>query len=269
MGAISTMDLDPLDAPSVRIHDAWVSDLPQDLFIPPDAFAVLLDHFEGPLDFLLYLVRQHDMDLRQIDVAPIASQYLDYIEQMRTLDVELAADYLVMAALLADIKSRLLLPKPSKPALEEDPRQTLIDRLEAYAAIKQGASHLARCTVVERDVWLGGVSIQPSSANSEAQRFDAQLLAHAMQHILNRPSLTSHAITTEAVSLEERIAYIQHALAGEQARRFEDLLQPTQGRMGIVVSLMAVLELLRQRVIKIVHDGMYAPLTLRGNHHVN
>src|SRR3970040_1377011 len=142
-----------------RVNDEWFSELPDDLYILSEAFAILLERFEGLLDFLLYLVRKNGLDIVKLDIAPIASQYLSYIKLMQQLDIELAGDYLVMAALLADLKSRLLLPAPKALTVEEDPRQTLLARLEEYARIKQGAAALNDQLIDGRDVFAITVGV--------------------------------------------------------------------------------------------------------------
>lgn len=252
-----------------RVDDQWFDPLPTDLYVPPDAFAILLTRFEGPLDFLLYLVRKNGFDLRHLDIAPIASQYIEYIGLMQNLDVELAADYLVMAALLADLKSRLLLPKPSKAVIEEDPRQDLLARLERYAAIKHGAQALGKRPVLGRDVFAiqANCAIAAPDPCAPQQQFDADLLAQAMHAILTKPATPVHAVMAETVHLDERLTSIAQQLSYGKTLEFSQLLRPEQGRMGIVVSLIAVLELLRQGRIRIIHDGDSAPLCLEGCHH--
>ena len=134
---------DPMESVSnIRVLDEWQEAIPEDLYIPPAAFEILLEHFEGPLDFLIYLIQKSGFDLLQLDIAPIATQYLSYMNNMKSLNIELTADYMVMAALLADLKSRLLLPKPKTINIEKDPKQDLIDRLETYLRIKKAAERL-------------------------------------------------------------------------------------------------------------------------------
>lgn len=250
-----------------RVNDEWFSQLPEDLYIPPEAFAILLERFEGPLDFLLYLVRKNGLDLVKLDIAPIATQYLTYIRLMQQLDIELAGDYLVMAALLADLKSRLLLPAPKTLTVEEDPRKNLLARLEEYARIKSGAAALNDQLVEGRDVFavtVGVSSVLPVDAVPEIARFDADILQLAMRALLTRPPVFEHRIIAEEVPLEDRIVAVRHALAGGRSVRFDYLLLGSQGRMGIVVTFMAVLELLRQQEIEIVEDGSEQLLTIRG-----
>lgn len=137
------------DLPQIRVMDEWHDSIPEDLYIPPAAFEILLEHFEGPLDFLIYLIQKNGFDLLQLDIAPIAAQYLSYMDAMKSLNIELTADYMVMAALLADLKSRLLLPKaPNAIQIEKDPKQELIDRLETYLRIKQAAERLGQMPIL-------------------------------------------------------------------------------------------------------------------------
>ena len=242
-----------------RVNDEWFSELPDDLYIPPEAFAILLDRFEGPLDFLLYLVRKNGLDLVKLDIAPIASQYLSYIKLMQQLDIELAGDYLVMAALLADLKSRLLLPAPKSLTVEDDPRQSLLARLEEYARIKQGAARLNDQLIDGRDVFavtVGVSNVLPNNATPEMTRFNADILQLAMRAMLTRPQVAEHRIIAEEIPLEDRIIAVRQALQSGESIRFDHLLVHTQGRMGIVVTFMAILELLRQQEIEIVEDGL-------------
>jgi len=235
-----------------RVNDEWFSELPDDLYIPPEAFAILLERFEGPLDFLLYLVRKNGLDLVKLDIAPIASQYLSYIKLMQQLDIELAGDYLVMAALLADLKSRLLLPAPKSLTVEDDPRQSLLARLEEYARIKQGAAALNDQLIDGRDVFavtVGVSNVLPDDVTPEITRFNADILQLAMRTMLTRPQVAEHRIIAEEVPLEDRIIAVRHALESGESIRFDHLLVSSQGRMGIVVTFMAILELLRQQEI--------------------
>lgn len=259
----------PLASFSVaRMHDEWFSQIPDDLYIPPEAFQILLEHFEGPLDFLLYLVHKNGLNLVELDIAPIAAQYMQYIQNMKALNIELAADYLVMAASLADIKSRLLLPKPQLDTPEADPRQELLTRLQNYARIKQGAANLNGCEVLERNVFDAHSIVVANSAPINDEQFESSLLLHAMHSLLLRPRLQTHQIALEAVQLEERILFIQQQMDQAEQLSFDHLLNPAQGHMGIVVTFMAVLELVRQGELNIVANGLEQPLLLekRLNH---
>lgn len=247
----------------IRVLDEWQQTIPEDLYIPPAAFEILLEQFEGPLDFLIYLIQKNGFDLLQLDIAPIATQYLSYMDSMKSLNIELTADYMVMAALLADLKSRLLLPKPTvSDQFEKDPKQELIDRLETYLRLKQAAERLGQMPIFERDTFSTNVSLGHIAPIYEGYHVDA--LRDALFCVFNRPEPVTHIIAQEPVLLEERIAFINSQLASGQALSFVELLNPKQGRMGMVVTFMAVLELTRQQKIQIIHSGIEAPLTVQG-----
>ena len=248
----------------IRVMDEWQEDIPEDLYIPPPAFEILLEHFEGPLDFLIYLIQKNGFDLLQLDIAPIASQYLSYIDSMKSLNIELTADYMVMAALLADLKSRLLLPKPKAIHIEKDPKQELIDRLETYLRVKQAAERLGQMPILDRDTYLANVSIGHIETVNEG--YEVHMLRDALFCIFNRPEPVVHQIVQEPVLLEERIAYIEHMVQSGEVLSFEKLLKPSQGRMGMVVTFMAILELTRQQKVQIVSSGIETPLTIQGSH---
>lgn len=252
--------------PSIRVLEEYFQDIPEDLYIPPEAFAILLAQFEGPLDFLLYLVQKNGFDLKQLDIAPIAQQYLQYMEEMKSRNIELTADYMVMAALLADLKSRLLLPKPETPlAFEDDPKKQLIDRLEQYLRIKQAAERLGQYHILERDVFDAQVSLGEHGIVYDS--FDIQSLHDAMLCIFHRPEPHIHHIQQEPVLLEERMQFICDKVAIGGVLSFHELINPSQGRMGIVVTFVAVLELTRQQQIDIVHDGSECQLSIQGKHY--
>ena len=248
----------------IRVMDEWREDIPEDLYIPPAAFEILLEHFEGPLDFLIYLIQKNGFDLLQLDIAPIASQYLSYIDSMKSLNIELTADYMVMAALLADLKSRLLLPKPKAIHIEKDPKQELIDRLETYLRVKQAAERLGQMPILDRDTYLANVSIGHIETVNEG--YEVHMLRDALFCIFNRPEPVVHQIVQEPVLLEERIAYIEHMVQSGEVLSFEKLLKPSQGRIGMVVTFMAILELTRQQKVQIVSSGIETPLTIQGSH---
>ncbi|WOE42330.1 segregation and condensation protein A [Acinetobacter chinensis] len=249
--------------PHIRVMDEWQEALPEDLYIPPAAFEILLEHFEGPLDFLIYLIQKNGFNLLHVDIAPIASQYLSYMDAMKSLNIELTADYMVMAALLADLKSRLLLPKPpSISATEKDPKQELIDRLETYLRIKQAAERLGQMSVLDRDTFETNVGLGYIAQTNDG--YSADLLRDALLCVFNRPEPVIHQILQEPVLLEERIAYIENMVQSGEILNFEQLLKPSQGRMGMVVTFMAVLELTRQQKISIVASGVEAPLAIQG-----
>ncbi|MEJ2898613.1 ScpA family protein [Acinetobacter sp. NS-4] len=247
----------------IRVMDEWQESIPEDLYIPPAAFEILLEHFEGPLDFLIYLIQKSGFDLLQLDIAPIAAQYLSYMDAMKSLNIELTADYMVMAALLADLKSRLLLPKPSASiVVEKDPKQELIDRLETYLRVKQAAERLGQMPVLERDTFPSNVSLGHVVQSNEG--YDVSQLRDALFCVFNRPEPLVHQIQQEPVMLEERIAFIESRLQSGEILHFEALLKPSQGRMGMVVTFMAILELTRQQKVNIIATGIEAPLAIQG-----
>ncbi|NNH88614.1 segregation/condensation protein A [Acinetobacter sp. ANC 4279] len=250
-------------ASPIRVMDEWQESIPEDLYIPPAAFEILLEHFEGPLDFLIYLIQKSGFDLLQLDIAPIAAQYLSYMDAMKSLNIELTADYMVMAALLADLKSRLLLPKASTSiVIEKDPKKQLIDRLETYLRVKQAAERLGKMPVLERDTFPTNVSLGHIAQNNEG--YDISLLRDALFCVFNRPEPVIHQIQQEPVLLEERIAFIESRLQSGEILHFEALLKPSQGRMGMVVTFMAILELTRQQKVNIIATGIEAPLAIQG-----
>ncbi|MFC6168895.1 segregation and condensation protein A [Acinetobacter terrestris] len=250
-------------ASPIRVMDEWQESIPEDLYIPPAAFEILLEHFEGPLDFLIYLIQKSGFDLLQLDIAPIAAQYLSYMDAMKSLNIELTADYMVMAALLADLKSRLLLPKTNSfIVIEKDPKQQLIDRLETYLRVKQAAERLGQMPVLERDTFPTNVSLGQIAQNNEG--YDIGLLRDALFCVFNRPEPVIHQIQQEPVLLEERIAFIESRLQSGEILHFEALLKPSQGRMGMVVTFMAILELTRQQKVNIIATGIEAPLAIQG-----
>lgn len=247
---------------SIRVMDEWQEVIPEDLYIPPSAFEILLEHFEGPLDFLIYLIQKNGFDLLQLDIAPIATQYLTYISAMKSMNIELTADYMVMAALLADLKSRLLLPKPKAINLEKDPKQQLIQKLETYLRIKDAAEKLDALNILERDTFPTNVTVNNTSKTYEG--YDAESLKLALLCVFNRPEPITHKIEQEPVQLEERIAYVQYCLDTGKTFTFDTLLKPSQGKMGMVVTFMAILELTRQSKVNIISNGEETPLAIRG-----
>ena len=246
----------------IRVLDEWQETIPEDLYIPPAAFEILLEHFEGPLDFLIYLIQKNGFDLLQLDIAPIAAQYLSYMDSMKALNIELTADYMVMAALLADLKSRLLLPKPKTINIEKDPKQELIDRLETYLRIKKAAERLGQMPVLDRDTFTTNVTIGHIAKVYDG--YEVELLRDALYCIFNRPEPIIHKIEQEPVLLEERIAYIEQMVKSGEVLIFQELLKPNQGRMGMVVTFMAILELSRQQKVHIISAGVDAPLSIQG-----
>ncbi len=249
-----------------RVYDEFITQVPEDLYIPPDALAVFLEAFEGPLDLLLYLIRKQNLDILDIPIAEITRQYISYIELMQELNIDLAAEYLLMAALLAEIKSRLLLPKPKNPeAEEEDPRAELIRRLQEYERFKKAAEDLGDLPQEGRDIFLTHVE-PPVRELLATEPFvgDFSLLLEAMRDVLQRAQLQkSHIIAEEGLSLEQRFREVLARLASGETVIFYELFTVKEGRIGVVVTFMAILELLKQKMIELVQESVFAPIYVR------
>ena len=239
--------------------------LPDDLYIPPDALEVFLDLFEGPLDLLLYLIRRQNLEIVNIPIAQITQQYIAYIQLMGALNLELAAEYLVMAALLAEIKSRMLLPRQSaQEDEEEDPRATLIRRLQEYEAIKIAAEELDLLPRIERDIFEIEVDISPLSVEQQLPDIRLKDMLLAFQDVLKRvDQLSHHQITKEALSVRERMATILANLKGENSLFFSQLFIRKEGRQGVVVSFLAILELGKEGLIEIIQPEPFAEIRVR------
>ncbi len=238
---------------------------PQDLFIPPDALEVLLDSFTGPLDLLLYLIRRQNIDIMDIPILKITRQYMEYIDLMEQHRLELAADYLVMAAVLAEIKSRLLLPltPTQQEGVEDDPRMALVRRLQVYEQYKQAATMIDSLTRSERDVFP--IHITAASLNIIKPQPDVDLfvLIDAMRSLLiDRGLSVSHAIQRELLSVRDRMVQLLQRIHAENYLEFTHLYCREEGRMGLVVSLLAILELAKQSLLIVTQASAYSPIYL-------
>ena len=240
---------------SLRIYQTPVQHLPEDLYVPPQAFAIWLEQFAGPLDFLLYLVKKNNVDLTQMPILPITEQYLAYISELDTEHFELAGDYLLMASTLIAIKTELLLPKPETTSDERDPKAELIERLEAYAQIKAASQRLDNLIRLERDVFLAMVSLPDQQImNAELPRYSPNLLIDSLFKMQLQPDYQMHNIKVDAVPLSDRIASISRQLSTDGARSFYELLDKSQGKIGVVVSFVAVLELMKRQLVGVVNN---------------
>jgi segregation and condensation protein A len=249
---------DMLDA-ALRIYQTPVANLPEDLYVPPGAFAIWLEQFAGPLDFLLYLVKKNNVDLTQMDILPITEQYLAYIGELDSDHFELAGDYLLMASTLIAIKTELLLPKPQTPTDERDPKVELIERLEAYAQIKEASRRLDSLVRLERDVFLAMVSLPSTDVmQAELPSYSPTLLIDSLFKMQLQPDYQMHNIKVDAVPLSDRIASISRQLSTGSARSFYQLLDKSQGRVGAVVSFVAVLELMKRQLVGVVSSDVEA-----------
>ena len=241
---------------ALRIYQTPVQHLPEDLYVPPQAFAIWLEQFAGPLDFLLYLVKKNNVDLTQMPILPITEQYLAYISELDTEHFELAGDYLLMASTLIAIKTELLLPRPETPSDERDPKAELIERLEEYAQIKVASQRLDNLVRLERDVFLALVSVPSQDVmNAELPNYSPNLLIDSLFKMQLQPDYQMHTIKVDAVPLSDRIASISRQLSTDGARSFYELLDKSQGKIGVVVSFVAVLELMKRQLVGVVNNN--------------
>jgi segregation and condensation protein A len=250
-----------------RIYGEPLIELPRDLYIPPDALEIVLEAFEGPLDLLLYLIRKENLDILDIPMAPLTRQYLEYVEIMRTKNLELAAEYLVMAAMLMAIKSRLLLPRPpSAEAVEEDPRAELTRRLLEYEQIKKAARALDELPQVGRDIIAISVWIE-RQVSERLPDVNAQDLAEAWRGLLHRARMSKHhRISRAELSVREHMSSILRALKERRVLEFSELFAPEQGVPVLVVTFLALLELARELLIEITQSECFAPIYVKLGH---
>jgi segregation and condensation protein A len=255
-------------SPIATIRGQPLAQLPCDLYIPPQALEVLLEAFTGPLDLLLYLIKKQNFDILDIPVAEITRQYMQYIELMQVLEIELAAEYLVMAAILTEIKSRLLLPKAiENPSNDEgDPRAELIRRLQEYERTKQAAQKLEQLPRLGRDVFLAmakaGVPIETTAASLPPLALED--LVDALKSVLARAALKAHhAIAEEPLSIQDRMSQILQRIARQPSVKFTELFSLEEGRMGVVVTFIALLELWRQTLIELLQTTPFGEIEVR------
>lgn len=240
--------------------------LPKDLYIPPDALEVFLDAFEGPLDLLLYLIRRQNLDILDIPIADITVQYVRYIEMMHEMRFELAAEYLVMAAMLAEIKSRMLLPRVNVDDEEDesDPRAELIRRLQEYERFKQAAEDIDELPQLGRDIHLVKVEAPYRHTEQEPPEVDLREVLLALKDVMHRADMfSSHQITRESLSLRERMSRVLETVRSERFSDFTDLFDIAEGRQGVVVTFMAILELIKQQLIELVQAETFASIHVK------
>lgn len=252
-------------SPLARVSGKPVVDLPKDLYIPPDALAVFLEAFEGPLDLLLYLIRRQNMDILDVDVSEITRQYMDYIGAVEAMRFELAAEYLVMAATLAEIKSRMLLPRQESEDDEEiDPRAELIRRLQQYERFKQAAEDIDELPRMERDNFAASAALPKLPSSQPHPDVDLREMLLALQGVLQRADLfTSHQVEREKLSTRERMSAILSMLRDDHFVTFESLFSPEEGKLGVVVSFLATLELVKEQLIEVVQAEVLGPIHVR------
>ena len=253
------------EMPLAIVHGQPVLQMPQDLYIPPDALEVILEAFEGPLDLLLYLIRRQNLDILDIPVAEITRQYVGYIEVMQELRFELAAEYLVMAAILAEIKSRMLLPRPpAEEGTEADPRAELVRRLQEYERFKKAAEDIDALPRLERDTVVAHADPGERQLRVEPPAVDLREMLLALRDVMKRAELFSHhAIKREALSVRQRMGEVLGKLSGSAFLEFSTLFDPGEGRLGVVVTFLSILELAKERLVEIVQEAPLAPIYLR------
>jgi len=253
------------EMPFALVDGEPVTQLPQDLYIPPFALEVFLEAFEGPLDLLLYLIRRQNLDILNIPIAEITTQYVQYIELMKELQLELAGEYLLMAAMLAEIKSRMLLPKIGDAEDEEaDPRAELVRRLQEYERYKQAASDLDAVPRLERDFLQGSAEVVEKPVVARLPDLTLKELLLAFRDVLTRAEmLAHHHIRREPLSVRQRMSEVLLKVQTGTFAEFRDLFDPAEGRMGVTVTFLALLELLKECLIELVQTEPYAPIHVR------
>ena len=254
------------EMPFAIVEGEAVTQLPRDLYIPPDALQVILEAFEGPLDLLLYLIRRQNLDILDIPIADITRQYMQYIEVMHELQFELAGEYLVMAATLAEIKSRMLLPRPSAEvgADEADPRAELIRRLQEYERFKAAAENLDELPRLERDSFQATAEVAERRVVRALPNVSLQEMLVALKDVMVRAEMFAHHhIRLERLSVRQRMSDVLEALRSQAFVEFINLFRPEEGRMGVTVTFAAILELLKEGLVEIVQAEPFAPIHLR------
>lgn len=254
------------DAIVAKVHGEEILELPQDLYIPPDALRIFLETFEGPLDLLLYLIKKQNFDILNIPIADITRQYIQYIDLMREMQLELAAEYLLMAAMLAEIKSRLLLPRPAgaEESEAQDPRAELIRRLQEYERFQQAAAELDVLPRVGRDVFVTDVDAPVIAREITVPDIALADIFAAFQEVLARAKLyTQHQVSPEVLSIRERMTLVLGRLDSEQFVAFTHFFRIREGKMGVTVTLIAILELIRQSAIDLVQARPFAPIYIK------
>jgi segregation and condensation protein A len=253
------------EMPFAIVHGRHITELPKDLYIPPEALEVFLEAFEGPLDLLLYLIKRQNLDILQINVSEITRQYMGYIELMQAMSLELAADYLVMAAMLAEIKSRMLLPRQKEEEEEEeDPRAELIRRLQEYERFKKAAEDIDDLPRLDRDTFPARARAPDLKSERPHPELDMRQLLLALSDVLRRVDMyQSHHVTLEPLSTRERMAKVLDRLQGEQFVPFVSLFNRSEGRPGVIVTFLAIMELMKESLVEIVQNDIFGAIHVK------
>jgi segregation and condensation protein A len=253
------------EMPFAVVDGEPITELPQDLYIPPHALKVFLEAFEGPLDLLLYLIKRQNLDILDIPIAEITRQYVEYVELMNELQLELAGEYLLMAAMLAEIKSRMLLPRAeTQEEDEDDPRAELVRRLQEYERFKKAADDLSDLPRLERDIHIATADTPERKVTTQMPDVTLKELLIAFHSVLKRAEMYSNLhLQREPLSVRQRMSEILVRIKGNTFATFGDLFDAEEGRMGVAVTFIAILELLKESVIEVVQAEAYAPLHVR------
>ncbi len=237
------------------VKGTLITEIPEDLFIPPDALRIILEEFEGPLDLLLYLIKKQNIDIMDIPILPITEQYVEYIKMMESMKFELASDYLVMASTLAEIKSRMLLPHDDEDEEEEDPRASLVRRLLEYQKYKNLSTEIDTISRVDRDTFLASGIIIHFKKKDIEPTIEISQLEEIFKDVLKRADiLASHEIHSEPLSVRERMSNILESLTNSEPISFIKFFDVTEGRMGVVVTFLAILELVKDNLVEILQN---------------
>jgi len=259
------------EIPFAVVQGEAMTQLPQDLYIPPDALEVFLEAFEGPLDLLLYMIRRQNLDVLDIPIAEITRQYIEYIDMMQDMRFELAAEYLVMAAMLCEIKSRMLLPRPeSANDDEEDPRAELVRRLQEYERYKKAAEDIDEMPRLGRDVFETSAKVPDLRVVKPVPDVELKEVLLAFQDVLRRADMfATHQIHREALSVRERMTGVLEKLNADNFTEFTNLFTAEEGRMGVVVTLLAVLELIKETLIEMIQTEPFGPIYVKAHQNVH
>ena len=238
--------------------------IPKDLYIPPDALEVILEAFEGPLDLLLYLIKKQNLDILDIPIKDITVQYVQYIEMMQIMRIEIAAEYLLMAAMLAEIKSRMLLPRPTEEEDEDDPRAELVRRLQEYERFKKAAADIDELPRMHRDTFPPSAELPEIHQERPQPEIDLRELLMAFKDAMSRAEMYSHhQIQREVLSVRERMSRVLGRITAEDFTDYRTLFSIEEGRRGVVVTLLAILELVKEQLIDMVQSEPFSPIHIK------
>ena len=249
---------------NVKVNGVEISEIPEDLFIPPDALRVIIEEFEGPLDLLLYLIKKQNIDIVDIQILPITNQYIKYINLMKQMQFDLASDYLVMAATLAEIKSKMLIPSDNEDEDEEDPRADLIRRLMEYQKYKDLSQKIDEVPRMNRDTFIAAGILNNIEKKTVLPKLDIQQLENAFIDVLRRAEINAtHNINVEVLSVRERMTQILDLVRCNENIKFTDCFNITEGKMGVVVTFLAILELVKESIIDILQNDTFSNIYLK------